>query len=181
MSRSTGSMILRLLSTLGVILGAIGWVGGGDRVGGRDKVVANLTARSAEANAALVRGDIDTYLALIEHANDYTLMAPFGGSPTRGFDGSAAHRTAMARFFKSGTLHQEVVATYDSGDLIVLVTIERIRGTVGELPEQDWSLRVTQVFRHEGSKWKLVHRHADSLVSGTTVNQAAFLARGEKQ
>ena len=174
-------MNLRLLSTLGVILGAIGWVGGGDRTGGRDKEVANLTARSAEANAALVRGDIDTYLALIEHANDYTLMAPFGGSPTLGFDASPEHRAAMARFFKSGTLHQEVVATYNSGDLIVLVTIERVRATVGELPEQDWSLRVTQVFRHEGSKWKLVHRHADPLVSGTTVNQAAFLARGEKQ
>ena len=59
MSRSRGSMNLRLLSTLGVILGAIGWAGGGDRAGGKDEV-ANLTARSAEANAALVRGDIDT-------------------------------------------------------------------------------------------------------------------------
>jgi ketosteroid isomerase-like protein len=174
-------MNLRLLSTLGVILGAMGWVGGGDRTGGRDKEVANLTARSAEANTALVRGDIDTYLALIEHSNDYTLMAPFGGSPTRGFDASPAHRAAMAKFFKSGTLHQEVVATYDSGDLIVLVTIERVRATVGELPEQDWSLRVTQVFRREGSKWKLAHRHADPLVNGIPLNQAAFLARGEKQ
>ena len=43
----------------------------------------------------------------------------------------------MARFFKSGTLHQEVVATYDSGDLVVLVTIEKDRAMVGELPEQD--------------------------------------------
>jgi len=32
------------------------------------------------------------YLALIEHANDDTLMAPFGGSPTRGFDGSSDER-----------------------------------------------------------------------------------------
>jgi len=115
---------LRLLSALGVVLGAIGWVGGGDRARARDVEVANLAAHSAEANAALVRGDIGTYLALIEHANDYTLMAPFGGSPTRGFDASPAHRAAMARFFKSGTLHQEVVTTYDSGDLIALVTIE---------------------------------------------------------
>ena len=174
-------MNLRLLSALGVVLGAIGWAAGGDRTNGRDTEVANLTARSAEANAALVRGDIDTYLTLIEHADDYTLMAPFGGSPTRGFDGSPAHRAAMARFFKSGTLHQELIATYDSGDLIVLVTIERVRASVGELPEQDWSLRVTQVFRHEGSKWKLVHRHADPLVNGITVTDAALLARGEKR
>jgi hypothetical protein len=35
--------------------------------------VANLTRRTAEANAALVRGDIEGYLALIKHARDYTL------------------------------------------------------------------------------------------------------------
>ena len=124
MGRTRGFMNLRLLPALGVILGAIGWVGGGYRASGRDQEVASLLARSAEANAALVRGDIDAYLALIEHADDYSLMAPFGGSPTHGFDASPAHRAAMARFFKSGTLHQEVVTTYDSGDLIVLVTIE---------------------------------------------------------
>jgi hypothetical protein len=72
-------------------------------------------------------------------------MAPFGGAPTRGFDNSNEHRKAMARFFKSGTLQQEVVATYGSGDLVVLVTVERVRAEVGGLPEQDWSLRVTQV------------------------------------
>jgi len=32
--------------------------------------VADLTRRTAEANTALVRGDIDGYLALIEHAED---------------------------------------------------------------------------------------------------------------
>jgi hypothetical protein len=47
------------------------------------KDVVNLTQRSSEANAALVRGDIDGYLALIEHAEDCTLMAPFGGAPTQ--------------------------------------------------------------------------------------------------
>src|SRR5262245_3782180 len=86
-----------------------------------DKAVADLTRRSAEANAALVRGDIDGYLALIKHAQDFTLLTPFGGAPVRGFDGSSENRAAMARFFKSGTFHQEVVTTYDSGDLVVLV------------------------------------------------------------
>jgi ketosteroid isomerase-like protein len=58
----------------------------------------------------------------------------------------------MAQFFKSRTFDQEVVATYATGDLVVLVTIERVRAAVGGLPEQDWSLRVTQVFRREGGR-----------------------------
>jgi ketosteroid isomerase-like protein len=141
--------------------------------------IATLTQQSADANAALVRGDINGYLVLIEHAPDYTLMAPFGGTPTRGFDTSSEYRVALARFFKSGTFAQEVVATYDSGELGVLVTIERVHAEVGGLPAQDWSLRVTQVYRRSGTEWHLVHRHADPLANGISLERAAALARGD--
>jgi ketosteroid isomerase-like protein len=144
-----------------------------------DRDVADLTRRSAEGNAALVRGDIDGFLEQIVHAKDYMLIAPFGGAPTRGLDTSSESRAAMARFFKADTFHQEVVATYDSGDLVVLVTIERVRGEVGGLPEQDWALRVTQVYRREEREWRLVHRHADPLLKRISVEQAAALARGD--
>ena len=56
--------------------------------------------------------------------------------------------------------------------------IERQHGEVGELPDQDWSLRVTQVYRRDGSGWRLVHRHADPLAHGLEFAQAAALARG---
>jgi ketosteroid isomerase-like protein len=56
--------------------------------------------------------------------------------------------------------------------------IERQHGQVGGLPSQDWSLRVTLVFRREGSDWQLVHRHADPLVHGISLEQLAALARG---
>jgi ketosteroid isomerase-like protein len=146
-----------------------------------DGDVTSLIGRTADANAALVRGDLDGYLARTPHAHDYTLMAPFGGAPTRGFDTSSEYRAAVARFFKSGTFHQEVVATYHSSDLIVLVTIERVHAEIGGLPAQDWSLRVTQVFRREGSEWQLVHRHADPLANGISLAQAATITRGEKR
>jgi len=141
--------------------------------------VADLTRRSADGNAALARGDIDGFLEQIVHSKDYTLMAPFGGAPTRGLDTSSENRAAMARFFKADTFNQEVVAMYGSGDLVVLVTIERVRGEIGGLPDQDWSLRVTQVYRREGREWGLVHRHADPLLKRISVERAAALARGE--
>ncbi|MGO8190084.1 hypothetical protein AB9F38_35860, partial [Rhizobium leguminosarum] len=40
----------------------------------------------------------------------------------------------------------------------VLVMIERQHGEVGGLPDQNWSLRVTQVYRRYGSDWRLAHR-----------------------
>jgi ketosteroid isomerase-like protein len=143
-----------------------------------DEDVADLVRRSAEANAALMSGDVGGYLALIKHAEDYTLMAPFGGAPTRGFDTSSERLAALARFFKAGKTDLELVQTYASGDMVVLVIIERQRAEVGGLPEQDWSLRVTLVYRREGSEWRLVHRHADPLVKNISVEQAAAIARG---
>lgn len=142
-----------------------------------DNEIAELVQRAAEANTALICGDISGYLALITHAEDYTLMAPFGGAPTHGFDTSSEHMAALARFFKAGKSELELVQTY-AGDMVVLVIIERQRCEIGDLPEQDWSLRVTLVFRREGSEWLLVHRHADPLVNSISVERVAVIARG---
>jgi ketosteroid isomerase-like protein len=141
--------------------------------------LAGLVRRAADANSAFMRGDMVGYLALIDHADDYTLMAPFGGAPVRGFDNSAGRLAEMARYFKAGTAELEVVQTYASGDLAVLVAIERQRAEVGGLPEQAWSLRVTLVFRREGPGWKLAHRHADPLVNTVGLERAAAIARGD--
>ena len=86
---------------------------------------------------------------------------------------------ATGRFFRNGTLEQEVVQSYASADMIVLAVIERARVEVGGLPAQDWALRVTLVYRREGAEWRLAHRHADPLVAGISLEQAAALARDE--
>ena len=143
-----------------------------------DEEVAELIRRMAEAASAFIRGDIRTYLTLIKHADDYTLMAPFGGEPRHGFDDSSEYLEALERYFQGGEAELEVVQSYASGDLVVLVVIERQHGQVGGLPDQEWSLRVTLVFRREGSEWLLVHRHADPLVHTMSLEQAAALARG---
>lgn len=106
-------------------------------------------------------------------------MPPFGGEPRRGFDGSDQAVEALADYFRgAGEADLQVFESYTSGDLAVLVAIERQHGEVGGLPDQDWSLRVTLVFRREGTGWRLAHRHADPLVHEISIEQAASISRG---
>jgi len=143
-----------------------------------EEELAALIQRTTDAAKAYIRGDMRTYFTLIQAGDDYTLMSPFGGEPERGFDTSPERLEALERFFRGGEAELEIVETYTAGDLVVLVATERQRGEVGGLPEQDWSLRVTWVFRREGAAWRQVHRHADPLVHGITFEQLAALARG---
>ncbi len=143
--------------------------------------VAGLVQRSAEGHGALMRGDLDAYRALITYTDDFTIMAPFGGTPTRAADMTEDAMQAMGRFFRNGTFEQELVQAYASDDLIVLALIERQNVEVGGLAAQDWPLRVTLVYRRVGADWRLAHRHADPLVAGISLETAAALARGDER
>jgi ketosteroid isomerase-like protein len=139
-----------------------------------------LVRRAALAHEALMRGDLSGYQAQIETAADFTLMAPFGGKPTHGWQLTDSRWQQIARFFAHGRQATwELVRAYSSADMVVLAGIERAQVEVGGLASQDWSLRVTLVFRREGDRWCLVHRHADPLVAGISLEQAATLARDE--
>lgn len=173
-----------ILATAGAGLASLGITraaGGSSAREGKiaDREIAALARRSRDANAALMRGEIERYRALVTLTDDFMLMSPFGGAPTHGADMTGERWEAMGRFFRNGTFAQEVVQSYGSADMIVLAVIERAHVEVGGLPAQDWALRVTLVYCREGSEWRLAHRHADPLVAGIGLEQAAALARGE--
>ena len=140
--------------------------------------IAQVIALAAEKNAAFMRGDMERWSKLARIAPDFTLMQPFGGPASHGFDASPQRLAEMSRYFRNGKTKLEVAQTYSSGELVVLVMIERQTGEVGGLPEQDWSLRVTEVYRKVGSEWEFVHRHADALVHRISLEQLSALARG---
>jgi ketosteroid isomerase-like protein len=145
---------------------------------GRQGIPEVIDLWSAAAQAYM-NGDLPTYAGLARHGEDYTLMPPNGGDPRRGFDGSDEAAEWTARTFLGGDTDVEVFETYASGDLAVLVAIERQQGTVAPLPRQDWSLRITLVFRREDGAWRLVHRHADPLTRPLDLALFAEIARGE--
>jgi ketosteroid isomerase-like protein len=144
-----------------------------------DEELAKLVERVREATGALMQGDVRRYLDLVNHAPDYTLMPPTGGPTRRGFDSSPASVEALEKTFAGGGDGDlELEQQYISGDLAVLVGVERQHGPVAGLPDQEWPLRVTLVFRREDSDWRLVHRHADALVHPISMEQLSLLARG---
>ncbi|MBR1167199.1 YybH family protein [Bradyrhizobium liaoningense] len=144
----------------------------------QNEAVTALVERARQKNAAFMRGDMDRWSRLVGIAPDFTLMQPFGGPASRGFDANPERLAALSRYFREGKTELEVLQTYASDALVVLVMVERQRAEVGGLPAQDWSLRVTEVYRRDGTDWQLVHRHADPLVRSITLKQAAILARG---
>ena len=73
-----------------------------------------LIELASEATSAFIGGDMHRYFALIEHADDYTLMSPTGGE-VAGSDVSERRINEMARFFQSGEGTLEVIQTYASG------------------------------------------------------------------
>jgi ketosteroid isomerase-like protein len=170
----------RMTTRREMLMGAMGAaaVGSSEVTQVTEDELAALIRRTKESEVAFVRGDMRSYLALISHADDYSLMSPFGGPVRRGFDTSPARLAELARYFKSGTGTVEVEQTIASGGLVVLVMVGRFRAEVGGLPEQSWALRITQVFRRGPSGWHVVHRHADPLGQRISLEQTAALARG---
>ena len=139
-----------------------------------------LIQRTEAQAVAFMRGEMEQWSRMIRIADDFTLMQPFGGPASHGFDSSPGNLAKLAGYFRNGDAKLELVQSYVSDDLVVLVMIERQHGEVGGLPDQDWSLRVTQVYRRHGAEWQLVHRHADPLVRHVGLEPAAALARGTR-
>lgn len=113
--------------------------------------------------------------------DDMTIFGPFGGEAGRG-PGLPDLQRQAARLFHGGTGACEVVKTVVSGDVVVLVLIERNEGVVVDDSEepQPWVLRTTQVFEKRENGWVRLHRHADPLIGRRPPAETFALARGER-
>ena len=140
--------------------------------------VAELVRRVEKATVAYARGDMKRYVALLNHADPFTLADPLGGRAAR-YEHRARELEDGSSAFTDGEAQLEVIHVHAWHETAVLVAVERQHGEVGNLPEQDWSLRITLVFRRAGGDWELVHRHADPLVHRIDLDRLAALARGE--
>jgi ketosteroid isomerase-like protein len=114
----------------------------------------------------MLNGDASLWVANASHADDVTLLSPYG-IVARGWDAvSKLYLAAAGHFVSSGaTVQREYMAVEVHGDLAYEVVREYAnpRGAEGSLAG---ATRATHVFRREAGAWKLVHRHMDHLNEG---------------
>ncbi len=141
-----------------------------------DQELDEFVARAQEAAVAYVRSDMERYVELVPHAEQFTLLPPYGGPAGRHEQHDDTLRSAPD-FILEGDARLENVEIHAWGDTLVMAMIERQHGRLDGKPDQNLSLRVTHVYRREGERWSLVHRHADPLVDLMSLNDLLGLLR----
>jgi ketosteroid isomerase-like protein len=118
------------------------------------------------AQSRFINGDPTLWKENASHADDASIFGAFGGHESGWAQVGPRNDWASGQFEESGAKQNiEYFNKVATGDLAFTISIERqvaqIKGQTAPTPR---ALRVTQIFRKEGDKWKLLHRHADPLV-----------------
>jgi hypothetical protein len=118
----------------------------------------------AAAQRDFMNGDATGLQALYSHRDDVTVMGGFGGFE-RGWAEVGPRLAWAASHFRGGEYSQQDISATVGTEGACLVCLERwTRNAPDSQPVPVMELRVTQTFRLEGDRWRLVHRHADGLV-----------------
>jgi ketosteroid isomerase-like protein len=133
------------------------------------KAPAALEAAIDESHEALrkiVNGDPSGYVALFADREDITLGNPFGPFGK----GRAAVIKALnnaSTKYKFGTITAvDRIAIYGDGKIMCLIETEHGRAKLGTNADfSEIAARVTSVYEKIGNRWKLVHRHADPIMT----------------
>ena len=116
-----------------------------------------------------LNGDATLWKSNVSQESDGTIMGAWGDYEKSWSELEPRYDWAAARFEETGASVQfQYLSSGVSGDLAYTVAIERspVR-LVGQKEPSAMSLRVTHLFRKEQGEWKLLHRHADPLMSKT--------------
>ena len=121
--------------------------------------------RRRAATVAFFNGDPEPWTAMAAHDAAITMFGGYGGHEA-GRDAVEERYIWAAARNAEGTIAIEIIACQVTPEMAYTVAIERgdVRPSGGTTFAPK-ALRVTEIFRCEGDEWKLVHRHADPLVT----------------
>ena len=118
-----------------------------------------------KAEAELFRGRPESLKALWSRAFDVTLFGVSGGSGEHGWEQVGPRLDWTNTQYRDGTLTVERIASYVDGNLGYVVQREKVHFKVPrQTQESILEIRATWIFRREQDGWRIIHRHADSLI-----------------
>jgi ketosteroid isomerase-like protein len=124
-----------------------------------------LLAKYAEAASQFYDGKPDAVKALWSHRDDVTLSGAAGGETAKGWKQVSARLEWASAQFSRGSKTVEPIQMTVSGEFAYVVQYERILYYPLRQPTQTRrDYRVTTVFRREPVGWRVVHRHADTML-----------------
>jgi hypothetical protein len=123
--------------------------------------------RYEAANTAFVNGDPTLWLSITAERDPVSIFGGFGGLGETG-TGPVHQRYLLAAtaFRPSGaTVDFDYLVKDVRGRLAYTVAVERADVIhAGRTERQRQVLRSTMLFRHDRGAWKIIHRHADTMV-----------------
>jgi ketosteroid isomerase-like protein len=123
--------------------------------------------RYEAANTAFVNGDPSLWMPITAEKDPVSIFGGFGGL------GEAGVAEVNQRYLLAATAFQSSGAKVDfeylvkdvRGKLAYTVAIERSKVLyTGQSKPQPQILRSTMIFRFDRGAWKIVHRHADTMI-----------------
>ncbi len=117
-----------------------------------------------------VRRAVELGHCRVHQRDDVSLANPLGPA-VRGWKKVVETAERAASNYRDGEpIHFENLVKVVTPDLAFIVETERSKVKVGGRPDLSTVvLRVTAIFRPEEGVWKIVHRHADTIVSNQPV------------
>jgi SnoaL-like domain len=135
--------------------------------GGQAQDFERFLHRYEAANTAFVNGNPSPWLSITAAKDPVSIFGGFGGL------GEAGLASVFQRYLLAATAFQSSGAKVEfqylvkdvQGRLAYTVAIERSNVLyAGQTETQPQILRVTMLFRREHGAWKIVHRHADTMI-----------------
>ncbi|MGW6198438.1 YybH family protein [Kribbella sp. NPDC055110] len=126
-----------------------------------DAFVTRTLPAQIERETAWHHGDLDARLGIWSVRDPVTLFGA-GGRCASGADGIArAFRWAVSTIIPCRSFGYDVIAAGVAGDLAYTVGYEHTTFDPGSA--DDYTLRVTYIYRRERGEWRIVHRHGGYL------------------